>query len=124
MAELYSDLPLNFTPNPNTGDVKPASGEKAVRLALLNLIRTPIGSRPYNPNFGSRVFEYLFKPADPLTEDNLTEDLAYAIRTWEPRVDLISIETNMEDYGIEIIIEYYAKGFSQPQQVSTVINKV
>lgn len=124
MAELYSDLPLNFTPNPNTGEVKPASGEKAVRLALLNLIRTPVGSRPYNPNFGSRVFDYLFKPADPLTEDNLTEDLAYAIRTWEPRVDLISIETNMEDYGIEIIIEYYAKGFPQPQQVSTVINKV
>lgn len=124
MAELYSDLPLNFTPNPNTGEVKPASGEKAVRLALLNLIRTPVGSRPYNPNFGSRVFDYLFKPSDPLTEDNLTEDLAYAIRTWEPRVDLISIETNMEDYGIEIIIEYYAKGFPQPQQVSTVINKV
>ena len=124
MAELYSDLPLNFTPNPNTGEVKPASGEKAVRLALLNLIRTPVGSRPYNPNFGSRVFDYLFKPSDPLTEDNLTEDLAYAIRTWEPRGDLISIETNMEDYGIEIIIEYYAKGFPQPQQVSTVINKV
>ena len=123
MAELYSDLPLNFVPNPNTGDVKAASGERAVKLALMNLLRTPIGTRPYNPEYGTKIYDYLFRPADPFTEQEIVDDIEYSIKKYEPRVTLIAIEANIVEYGIEIRVDYYVKGFSAPQEITTVVSR-
>lgn len=120
---LYSDLPLNFVANPNTGDVRAVSGERAVKNALQNLLRTPVGSKPYNPLYGSNVTDYLFRPADNLTETELIDDIADSITRFEPRVQLVAIETNMKDYGIEITIEYYISGFTQLQELTTVVDR-
>jgi hypothetical protein len=123
MATLYSDLPLNFVPNPNTGDVKPATGERAVKLALQNLLRTPYGSKPYSPEYGTNITDYLFKQADEFTETDLIDDVADTIKRFEPRVDVVAIEADISGYGIEIVIEYYVKGFSELQEVTTVIDR-
>lgn len=120
---LYSDLPLSFVANPNTGDVKPVTGERAVKNSLKNLLRTPIGSKPYNPLYGSNITDYLFKPADEITEKELIDDISDTIKAYEPRVSLTAIEANIKDNGIEIIIEYYVKGFSTPQELTTVIDR-
>ena len=52
---VYKDLPLNLTPNPVTGDTPPATNENAVKKALINLIKTPLGSRPFSPEYGTRL---------------------------------------------------------------------
>lgn len=120
---LYSDLSLNFVANPNTGDVKPLSGERAVKNALQNLLRTPVGSKPYNPLYGSNITDYLFRQADNITEKELISDISDTIRAYEPRVILTAIEANMNQNSIEITIEYYVKGFSTPQELTTVIDR-
>ena len=57
---FYKDLPLDFTPHPVTGDVRPITNEVAVRRSLSNLINTTKGSRPFMPDYGSSVKNYLF----------------------------------------------------------------
>lgn len=122
-SSIFSDLPLGFIPNPITGDVRPITNEAAVKSALDNLLRTPLGSRRFLPDFGTRLEQYLFQPADAITESELNEELASAIRRFEPRVNLVSIESTMEDYGIEITITYYIQNIPGLQTLETVIER-
>jgi phage baseplate assembly protein W len=124
MAEqiFFKDLPLAFNVNPITKDVSFAKNEDAVKKSLLNLLRTPLGTRPFRPDFGVNLSRYLFEPADYETEVNINKEVAEAIKRFEPRVQLISIESKIEENtGIKISIAYYIVGFSQQQIVETTI---
>lgn len=119
----YSDISLSFVANPLSGDVRSLTDEAAVRNALLNLIRSPVGTRPSNLDYGTQISEYLFAPADTQTEIELNEDLASSIERFEPRVILISVESNILDSGVEVIVEYYVKNFKDKQVLRTVISR-
>ena len=123
MASAFSDLPLSFKVNPITGDIPPARNESAVKKALINLIRTPVGTRPFAPEYGTRIYDYLFEPADQQTELQLNDDLAQAIERFEPRARLAAIETNIQGNGIEVKVEYYVVNVPQLQQLETVITR-
>lgn len=123
MASAFSDLSLSLKINPITGDVPPARNESAVKKALINLIKTPAGTRPFNPEYGTRVYDYLFEPADTQTELLLNDNLAQAIERFEPRVKLVAIETTMQENGIEVKIEYYVVNVPDLQQLQTVITR-
>jgi phage baseplate assembly protein W len=123
-AVFFSDLPLNFIANPITLDIPTLKNEAAVKRALLNLIKTPVGSRPFRPDYGSKIYDYLFEPADVSTELEINEELAREIQKYEPRVQLISIESNIEEQqGIKIKIVYYVINSPSPQTLETVITR-
>lgn len=121
--KLYSDIPLNFISNPTTGDVRPVANEVSVKYALLNLLRSHPGSKPFYPEYGVNVEKYLFELADPTTESMMNEEIARCIKQYEPRVDLIAIESSMEDYGINIKIEYYVKNVPDIQTLETTLTR-
>ncbi len=123
MSSAFSDLPLSFKVNPITGDVPPARNESAVKKSLINLIRTPVGTRPFAPEYGSRVYDYLFEPADTQTELRLNDDIAQCIERFEPRAKVVAIETSMKENGIEIKVEYYVVNVPILQQLETVITR-
>jgi phage baseplate assembly protein W len=87
------------------------------------LIQTPVGTRPFAPEYGTRIYDYLFEPADQQTELQLNDDLAQAIERYEPRARLVAIETNIQENGIEIKIEYYVVNVPILQQLETVITR-
>lgn len=116
---IYKDLSLNLTPNPVTGDTPPATNEAAVKKALINLIRTPLGTRPFSPEYGTRVYDFLFSPADPETESDINDELYNCITKFEPRVTIASITTEMRDDGIEINLNYYVTSVSTAEQSLT-----
>lgn len=120
---FYSDIPLNFIANPTTGDVRPLANDKAVKGALMNLLRSPVGSKPFYPEYGVNISKYLFELADPTTESMINEDIARAIKRFEPRVEVNAIESSMNDYGIEIRIEYYVKNVPGLQVLETSLTR-
>jgi hypothetical protein len=120
---IFKDLSLNLTPNPVTGDTPPAVNENAVKKALINLIRTPLGTRPFSPEYGTRLYDFLFKPADSETEADINDELNNCITKFEPRVKVVSITTNMNDDGIEIELNYYVVNVSAQQTLTTTITR-
>jgi uncharacterized protein len=121
---FFSDLPLSFIANPITLDIPILKNEAAIKRALLNLIKTPIGTRPFRPDYGTRIYNYLFEHADVSTELEINEELAREIQKYEPRVNLISIETDIVDkVGIKIKVVYYAQNSPVPQTLETVISR-
>lgn len=124
MSDFFKDLPLNLTPNPVTGDVPVAKNEVAVKKALITLIRTPKGAKPFNPDYGSTIFDYLFAQGDQQTELDLNEETADVIRKYEPRVTVVSIDSKIdENSGIEVTIEYYVQNSTELQTLTTNITR-
>lgn len=124
MAEqvFFKDVPLIFRVNPVTNDLSLAKNEDAVKKALINLLRTKIGTRPFRPTFGVDLDRYLFENADYDTEIEINKEIARAIREHEPRVQLISIESTLnEQNGIKVVITYRVTGFNRVQTVETTV---
>lgn len=120
---FYSDIPLNFIANPVTGDIRPVSNDKAVKSALINLLRSPVGSKPFHPDYGVDINKYLFELADPMTQSLINEDIARVIKNYEPRAEVVAIESSIEEYGISVKIEYYIRNIPGLQTLETTITR-
>lgn len=63
-----------------------------IRTDLIHLILTRKGSRYYLPDFGTRLYEFIFEPMDGATFDAIREDLRSAVENYLPNVILNNIE--------------------------------
>lgn len=72
-----------------------------IKRDLENVFATPIGSRVMLPNFGTRIYNFLFDPFDEDTKNAIIEDATRVIQS-DPRVELVSIDTFQEDQALTV----------------------
>ena len=119
---FFKDIPLAFRINPITNDISLAKNEEAVKKALINLLKTKIGTRPFRPDFGVDLDQFLFEVPDYDVEVNINKEIGRAIQQYEPRVQLITIDSKMDgNNGVKIVITYTLVGFPRIQTVETTI---
>ena len=125
MADIvfYKDLGLDFTPHPVTGDVRPITNEVAIRRSLTNLINTTKGSRPFFPEYGSSVKEYLFSVNSPFTLYELKDSLKQDIERHEKRISLTNIKVDYSDDGFDIKLEYVIRNASGISSLQTTVKR-
>ena len=71
-----------------------------IRADLLHLLLTRRGSRYYLPDFGTRLYEFIFEPFDGLTFSAIESDIRDAINKYMPNllINNITIEpASIED---------------------------
>jgi phage baseplate assembly protein W len=68
------------------------SPEREVRANLLHLILTRKGTRYYLPDFGTRIYEYIFEQNDFISHAQIEEEIREAVRKYIPNLDINSIE--------------------------------
>ena len=82
----------------------------AINNSLLNLLSCPIGSRPFEREYGSELYSALFEPADSQSSAFLTMGIFQAIRRWEPRIQMdlnrSSVTPTPEGDGFDVLIAY------------------
>jgi phage baseplate assembly protein W len=82
----------------------------AINNSLLNLLSCPIGSRPFEREYGSELYSALFEPADSQAAGFLDLSIFQAIRRWEPRIQMdlarSSIKPTEEGDGFDVLIAY------------------
>lgn len=74
-----------------------------VKRDIHNTFATPRGSRVMLPNFGTRIFEYLFDPFDEYTKNAIVADAVSVIQS-DPRVELVSIDVFQEDQALNVVM--------------------
>jgi phage baseplate assembly protein W len=79
-----------------------------VKRDILNHFATPMGSRVMMPDFGTRIYEYLFDPFDEYTKNAIIEDATNVVNS-DPRVDLLDIVVTQEDQALNIIMNLLFK---------------
>jgi len=65
--------------------------EEEVRANLLHLILTKKGSRFYLPDFGTRIYEFIFEPLDGPTFENIKDDIREAVKKYIPNLEINEI---------------------------------
>jgi len=68
-----------------------------VKSDLIHLLLTRKGSRYYLPEFGTRLYEFLFEPFDGLTFDAIQSDIREAVQQFMPNLLLNQITITPAD---------------------------
>ena len=119
-AQVFSDLNLNFVAHPLTGDITKLTNIEAVKRSVRNLINTNFYERPFHPEIGSNVRAVLFEPVSPIIEDILSRHIQDVIENFEPRVELININSKarLDENAYTVTIEFFVR--NSPAGVQTV----
>ena len=78
------------------GSIAWSSGEDNVREAIRIVLMTEPGERLYLPTFGAGLGRFLFEPNTASTHTLIAERIGRALRAWEPRVKVESIEVTAD----------------------------
>jgi phage baseplate assembly protein W len=118
-----TDLDLNFTMHPFTGDVSIKTGEDAIKQSLKNLLLISTLEKPFSTQFNLNIKEYLFLNFSVLYAQDLKQQMLSLIDLYEKRVKINNIDISYpEDQNqLNIIIDFSVIG---EEQKSTTLNLV
>ena len=77
--------------------------EEEIRTDLLHLILTRKGSRYYLPNFGTRIYEFIFEPMDGLSFEAIKADIRQSVDEFLPNLVLNDITITPYTEELELI---------------------
>ena len=79
--------------------------EDEVRANLIHLLLTRKGSRYYLPDFGTRLYEYIFDQNDIITYESIEDEIREVVKKYIPNLDInsitiVSAEEDPEEYKL------------------------
>ena len=112
----FKDININFKKHPVTGDLVVSKDASAIKQAIVNLLLTNKGERPFKPDYGSDIRSYLFEPLDFATAAQIKGNIRSTIAKWEPRIGIVSLicNPNMDDNGFDVEMTYEIRGLDNP----------
>ena len=96
-TRIFSDLDLNFTAHPVTGDITRRFDEDAIKQSVKNLLLTRNYERPFHSEIGSPIRQLLFDLPGPMFNVMLQRAVIDVITNFEPRVNIIDVR--VDDYS-------------------------
>tara|TARA_B100000085_G_scaffold117897_1_gene107356 strand:- start:4553 stop:4978 length:426 start_codon:yes stop_codon:yes gene_type:complete len=125
-VKKYSDLNLNFTKNPATGDVARLTDIEAVKRSVRNLIMTNQFERPFHPELGSSVRALLFEPITPLNAVLLEDRVREVIINFEPRASVGSVQIfdDIDNNRYKVIINFKVISTSEDVTITEFLQRL
>lgn len=74
-----------------SGGIALVRRERELEQAMALILSTYPGERPMRPEFGCRLRDYVFRPANLDTAADLANEVRKALLRWEPRVDIEAV---------------------------------
>ena len=112
----FKDINITFKKHPVTDDLVVSRDASAIKQAIVNLLLTNKGERPFNYDYGSDIRSYLFEPLDFGTAQQIQSNIEYSISNWEPRIDILELNVipNFDDNGFDVELTYVIIGSDNP----------
>ena len=118
ISKGFRDISLSFSRHPVTNDVAILVDEDAIKRSVMNLVRTKVGERFYNPLLGSRIEDQMFEIAGSDAAMELEDDIVLLLDNFEPRVagTEVKVVYPMDSNSLIIEISYDIVGITAPRQ--------
>ena len=121
----YTDIDLNITPHPSSGDLVLKKDNDAVKRSLRNIMLTNNFERPFKPNFGANLRGLLFELADDITKMEIRNQISEALEMLEPRVRIDEIYlTQTRPNEMNVNLHYCIVGSREPQEIEVILQRV
>ena len=110
--QSFKDLKVSFKPHPVTGDLMVAKDDAAIKQAVVNLIMTIPGERPFINKLGSSLNTLLFEPLDFAVASQIESEIRLVLRQFEPRINVtdLQVEPNFLDNAFDVHLEFRIRG--------------
>jgi len=106
--------------------VEMVSGREDIRESLLVLMRTRVGERTMEPEYGCDLMPIAFQQLDLNLETSMVNNIRQTIEEHEPRVEVIEVDLvpDHEEGSIDIHISYKIKELAIEDQIQYHYNPI
>jgi len=114
----FKDVSMTFQRNPLTDDLIVLKNTNAIARSIRNIVFTIPGEKFFNQDFGSNITNSLFETIDDLSAITIRDEIRQSIRSYEPRVNLISVNVypDYDNNAFDVTIVYEIIGADVPAQ--------
>jgi phage baseplate assembly protein W len=95
----FIDFDIRMKAHPNHGDITNLVDIDAIRYSVRHILATSYNTKPFQPEFGSSVSQYLFENDGPFIRYLMESEITNSINALEPRVRVSSIDLEMDATG-------------------------
>jgi len=89
-SQIYDIVP---TIN-GSGDLQQISDINVLINSLRNLLLTPLGYYPFDPEYGSLLYQKLFEFSDEITQQEIENEVTTRINRYDPRIKITKVESH------------------------------
>jgi phage baseplate assembly protein W len=103
-----------------TGSIALVTEDREIAESIWLVLATTPGERPMRPEFGSRLSEYVFAPANAATAGQLANEVRIALERWEPRIDVGDVDIAFGDIASGVVyidVHYQVRGDNDPRNL-------
>jgi len=93
--KVYSDLDLTFARAANN-DVFKKNDAAAVKQSVKNILLTNILEKPFLPDFGGNLNDFLFELSEDFDEEVIEDTVKRSIQVFEPRARIIEVVATLQ----------------------------
>lgn len=93
-----------------------------VKTDIINHLKTQKGERVMMPNYGTRIYDYLFEPYTKSTENDIVNDIKEVFSS-DPRVELKNIVVVNMDHGIKVILDINYTPWNVRESLSLIFDR-
>jgi phage baseplate assembly protein W len=103
-----------------TGSIALVTADREIAGAIWLVLATSPGERPMRPEFGSRLADYVFAPANATTAGQLANEVRVALERWEPRIEVGDVSIGFGDIAGGVVyldVHYQVRGDNDPRNL-------
>lgn len=123
---IYSDLDLNFTKNPITGDINILQGDVCVIKSIENLCLTNFYERLFQHHIGGNLNQLLFENITQTTSAVIAREIKNVIQNFEPRATQlqINVTNNIQQNGYNVYFAFFIDNSVAPVEINTFLERL
>jgi phage baseplate assembly protein W len=123
---IFSDIDLNFKPNPVTGDIFKKTDINSIISALKNLLLTTNYEKPFSPEYGCGIRTLLFEPVDTITSAMIKKEIEQTVKNYEPRIQLqnVVVQSDAENNRYNIVMKFFISNNAVPVTISLFLERI
>jgi phage baseplate assembly protein W len=103
-----------------TGGIALVTGDREIEQAIRLVLGTAPGERAMRPEFGCRIHDLVFGPANATTAGEIAYEVRRSLDRWEPRIDVVDVRVAFDeaDAGtVHVDLHYTIRGTNDPRNL-------
>ena len=121
----FTDIDVNMTLHPQTGDLVLKYDINAIKRSIRNLLTTNLFERPFKPSLGINLSAMLFELGTAETDTIVLErDIISLINNYERRASVQSITSVVRGHNLDITMFITISNDPRPQEINITLQRV
>jgi uncharacterized protein len=103
-----------------TGGIALVTREREIEEAIRLVLGTAPGERPMRPEFGCRIHDLVFGPANATTAGEIAYEVRVSLTRWEPRIEVVDVRVGFDPADsatVYVDLRYQVRGSNDPRNL-------